>query len=101
MPWVCPQPSLAHPSHARSWTVSCKRSRIVVYVKRVRQGRIQRFDSVQELVTLCRVRFPAHNIRTVNTDEGDFMLEVRGPHCFESLIMHSEGSRCYSVMLPS
>lgn len=63
-------------------------------------NRLQRFDSVAELIERCRARFPGAEIHTENKD-GDFLLHVRsGSWHFESLIVHFEGERCYAVMFP-
>ena len=65
-----------------------------------RHGVFYRFDSVTELLELCRNRHPNTVIDTRNS-EGDFVLRVRGAVNFDSLIAHFEGRGCYAVMLPA
>ncbi|MCP3670146.1 MAG: hypothetical protein GY814_06870 [Gammaproteobacteria bacterium] len=66
----------------------------------IEQGTIHRFNSVTELIALCRTQFPSAKASAAN-NSGDFILRVRGGGLrFDSLIVHSEGSRCYLVMLP-
>ncbi|MCX4242338.1 hypothetical protein [Paraliomyxa miuraensis] len=70
-------------------------------MEKTSSGELRRFDSVAELIALCRTRFPGAEIHTANED-GDFVLRMRmGSWHFESLIVHFEGEGCYAVMLPT
>ena len=69
-------------------------------MKPLPHAKLHRFDSVADLVALCRFRFPGAEVNTANED-GNFVLRVRdGSRRFESLIVHFEGERCYAVELP-
>ena len=67
-------------------------------MKRASQPKLHHFDSVAELLALCRARFPGAEVGTANQD-GNFVLRVArdGRRHFESLIVHFEGEGCYAV----
>lgn len=70
-------------------------------MKPLGRARLQRFDSVSEIVAQCRSRFSEAEVNTANED-GNFVLRVRHGHShFESLIVHFEGEGCYAVELPA
>ena len=64
-------------------------------------GKLYRFDSVTELLAVCRARYATRAVATDSTRE-EFVLLVEPPvgERFESLIVHFEGEGCYAVMLP-